>query len=737
MNQEAYKHPVDYIQDELNKLNLRLRYAVQGKQNNDSNNSFSVNNCSNQNIIDLLGDQHTAETYSNKDDILKAINTQNNHIENKLISSNKNYLYPIDLLKQTFRLDSTELDILFICLAPQFDSKYKNIYACLQNDASKIYPTLNLVIELLTDNLQDQSKLRIYFSAQAGLAQWQILKWPENNEEIDLYTPLWIDERIIHYLFGNFFQFNSQIVKHLTVYYPDDKLSEHHLALENLHINHNLKQDLDNWLVAYQSGYYHNHIISFSGPDNGAKEKLLRIIGNSLKQPIIEADFKTIIKDQSVFDRISKLIIREVLLLQGILVVPDLDCLIKEHSTLSHITDSLFKQISNNVALTVLMGDKLSRPRMGRKTIISFDFHFPIPDNCLRKEIWNNILTHHNIDLVNLQPADLAYKFKLTESQIEEAVKRTIDKSILSNNGAGKVNFDNLLIQSCQEQSQHILPELAVKVLSRFSWEDIVIPIDQLCLLKEITYHFKYRQTALNQCGLHKSPLGKGVTVLLSGSSGTGKTLSTQIIANELQLELYKIDLSKIVSKYIGETEKNLDKIFTEAEHSNSILFFDEADAIFGKRSEVKDAHDRYANIEVAYLLQKIEKYDGMTILASNFESNIDKAFKRRFQFIVRYHPPQKEDRRIIWQKAFSEDTPVSQDIDFDFLVDKADFTGANIKNVSIAAACYAANESSEITMEHIMLAMRREYDKIGEHFYERGFYPYYHLAFPEEIQDG
>ena len=208
---------------------------------------------------------------------------------------------------------------------------------------------------------------------------------------------------------------------------------------------------------------------------------------------------------------------------------------------------------------------------------------------------------------------------------------------------------------------------------------------------------------------------GKGLSALFSGPPGTGKTLAAEVLAHELGLELYKIDLSGVVSKYIGETEKNLARVFREAEASNAILFFDEADALFGKRTEVRDAHDRYANVETSYLLQKMEEYDGITILATNFQQNVDDAFLRRIRFVVELPFPDRERRREIWRHLFPPQTPLSPGIDYGFLAEHFRIAGGNIRNVVLNAAFIAAQDGGVVRMEHICQGARREYEKIGK----------------------
>jgi SpoVK/Ycf46/Vps4 family AAA+-type ATPase len=256
---------------------------------------------------------------------------------------------------------------------------------------------------------------------------------------------------------------------------------------------------------------------------------------------------------------------------------------------------------------------------------------------------------------------------------------------------------------------------LARKIKPRYGWADIVLPKDQLALLLEIVATVRGRPRVLDDWGLgRKLVSSRGVTALFSGPPGTGKTMAAEIIANELGLDLYKIDLSTVVSKYIGETEKNLERIFLEAERSNAILFFDEADALFGKRSEVRDSHDRYANIEISYLLQRMEMYDGVTVLATNLGANLDEAFTRRLQFAVDFPFPEEEDRLRIWRTLFPPDVPRQPDLDFELLAQRFRLAGGNIRNILVSAAYLAAADGHRVTMEYLLHGTRRELQKMG-----------------------
>jgi SpoVK/Ycf46/Vps4 family AAA+-type ATPase len=235
------------------------------------------------------------------------------------------------------------------------------------------------------------------------------------------------------------------------------------------------------------------------------------------------------------------------------------------------------------------------------------------------------------------------------------------------------------------------------------------------CTMKDISRWRPNRYSPHTSDHTHrKLSMGKGINVLFSGPPGTGKTMAAEVIAHALELDLYKIDLSQIVSKYIGETEKNLDRIFTAAHCANAILFFDEADALFGKRSEVKDAHDRHANIEVGYLLQKMEEYEGMAILATNFRQNMDEAFARRMQAIIEFPFPDEASRHRLWQSFFPPETPLAEDVDLHALSQNIRLAGGNIKNIVLTAAFYAASAGQSIQMEHLLKATEREHQKLG-----------------------
>jgi SpoVK/Ycf46/Vps4 family AAA+-type ATPase len=273
------------------------------------------------------------------------------------------------------------------------------------------------------------------------------------------------------------------------------------------------------------------------------------------------------------------------------------------------------------------------------------------------------------------------------------------------------------------------LSRFAMPLTPRYEWADLVLPEDKLQQLRGVEVRVRHRQLVHREWGFgQKLSRGKGLNVLFTGPSGTGKTMAAEVLAGALSLTLHQIDLSTVISKYIGETEQHLSAIFREAESSQTLLFFDEAEALFGKRTEVKDAHDRYANIEVNYLLQRIEQYEGIVVLATNLHRNLDEAFLRRLSEVIEFPMPDEAAREQIWRKHFPAEAP-TQGIDFAFLAKQFKLAGGNIRNIAMAAAYAAAEHGTAIDMGQIIPAVQAEYQKQGRLVMESEFGKYLHLT--------
>ena len=307
--------------------------------------------------------------------------------------------------------------------------------------------------------------------------------------------------------------------------------------------------------------------------------------------------------------------------------------------------------------------------------------------------------------------AELSGEFEMTPGAVKKALRCAAALS------GGSMLTAAAIKNGCYRSFDADMGEKAVRIEPVFTWDDIVLPEQSKRLLQDACRQVRLRHQVLDEWGFaRRMPYGKGVSMIFTGPPGTGKTMAAQVMAAELGMEIYKVNLAGVVSKYIGETEKNLNEIFEKAKLCKCILFFDEADVLFSKRTEVKEANDKYSNMESAFLLQKTEEYNGVVILATNLVQNFDEAFKRRMRFIVDFPFPDAARRREMWKKAFPEKAPVDY-IDFDFLVERFEFSGSNIRNIALHSAFLAAADTGAIGMKHIMEAIRNEYAKSGKAF--------------------
>jgi hypothetical protein len=312
--------------------------------------------------------------------------------------------------------------------------------------------------------------------------------------------------------------------------------------------------------------------------------------------------------------------------------------------------------------------------------------------------------------------------YRLSPDQVARAV--TAARSLAAADGT--VPDRGHLSAGVRMQNGAGLGRLARRVEPAVGWSDLVLPPASLAGLRDLTNRVRWRDRVLGDWQLRRAGgRGEGVTALFAGEPGTGKTMAAEVIAGELGLDLYVIELSTVVDKYVGETEKNLERVFSDAEGVNGVLFFDEADALFGKRSEVSDARDRYANLEVAYLLQRMESFDGLAVLATNLRANLDEAFARRLSLIVEFTRPDVTQRQALWAKSLAA-VPLADDIDLDFCADAFDLAGGDIRNIAVTAAYLAAAEGGAVDMRRLIRAVRDEYRKLGRLCVEAEFGPYY-----------
>jgi AAA+ superfamily predicted ATPase len=417
--------------------------------------------------------------------------------------------------------------------------------------------------------------------------------------------------------------------------------------------------------------------------------------------------------EEAAFATLTHLAAREALLHNAALYWTGFDALLADDKGTRW--KALVQEWENRRGVTFVAGDTAWEPVDALHDAAFVRIEFPSPTYAERLQLWTRALDGGIPHEADVDLTALANKFRFSGGQIQDATATARNLARWRDPERGRLTITDLYA-ACRLQSNRKLATLAQKISPHYTWDDIVLPRDRLQQLREICNYVKYRALVYDEWGFdRKLSLGKGLNILFAGPSGTGKTMAAEIMAGELGLDLYKIDLATVVSKYIGETEKNLARIFAEAETSNAILFFDEADALFGKRSEVRDSHDRYANIEIGYLLQKMEEYEGVVILATNLRKNMDDAFVRRVHCTVEFPFPTEQDRRRIWERVWPENTPRSQDLDLDFMARRFEMAGGNIRNIALAAAFLAAADGAGITTTHLIHAIKREYQKMGK----------------------
>jgi hypothetical protein len=369
----------------------------------------------------------------------------------------------------------------------------------------------------------------------------------------------------------------------------------------------------------------------------------------------------------------------------------------------------------------VLVGQRGWDPAWSARVPVTFET--PAPTGERRASLWRAALNGDCRD--DLDPGRAAAHFRLGPQQIERSATVARRRAALEERPIEATD----LHEAARSQNAAGLERLARRVQPEVGWDDLVLPPDSLEQLREVGDRTRFGDRVIGEWRMGSTSRGRGTTALFAGPSGTGKTLAAEVLAGELGFDLYAVDIATVVDKYIGETEKNLDRIFTEAVGVNGVLFFDEADALFGKRSEVRDSHDRYANVEVAYLLQRMELFEGIAILATNLRANLDDAFTRRLDAVIEFPMPDEAYRQQIWERCLGSTAPRSPDLDIEFCARSFELSGGNIRNITLAAAFLAARSNGRIEMEHLVRATEREYRKLGRLCTEREFGDYFSLV--------
>jgi hypothetical protein len=594
------------------------------------------------------------------------------------------------LLGQRFNLTSFERDTLLLCLAAELDPRFTSLCGLAQNGGSRNYPTFALALTAFDDPSWDA------LLPHRPLRYARLIEINQPGASALTSSALRADERIVNFLKG-LNVLDDRLSALLQPIEPDGAIlaSESQQAMVDV-ILQRMRQSAAESVLP---------VVQLLGVDPGSKLAVAGQVCARLNRRLYRLEAEAMPSNAAEIQTLARLWQRESFLLPVALYT---DAEYAEGGSNDTLT-AIQRFLAREVGLAFLA----VRDTPVRLSCANFSLDISRPTAAEQRAAWiavagGNQATNETESIART----LAGQFDLNLRQIREAA------AIAAKNAGEAGGLPEKLWQICRDLTRPRLDLLAQRLEPKATWDDLVLPNESAGLLRQIAGQVRDRHRVYDEWGFAvKMNRGFGISALFAGESGTGKTMAAEVIANELCLNLYRIDLSAVVSKYIGETEKNLRKLFDAAEQGGAILFFDEADALFGKRSEVKDSHDRYANIEINYLLQRMEAFRGLAILATNMKAALDSAFMRRLRFVVNFQFPGIAERKLIWQKALPPQTP-REGLDYDRLA-RHNLTGGNIHSIALNAAFIAAHDGLTVTMPILLSATRMEFRKLEKPFPE------------------
>ena len=592
-------------------------------------------------------------------------------------------------LARSFGLDDYDVELLLIALAPDLDPRFERFYAYLHDDVSRRRASTGLALELCGSapcGIAGRSR----FNPLGALVGGGLLL-VEEPERPFLTRSLRVPDRVASHLVGD--DDPDPVVASVAVPWVEADLG-----------------GLEPMVRALSSGVRLCYLRERTG---AAGQTLAATALSRAGLPPLTIDLGRMDAGDDPKE-VAASALREARLRGGGLVAGPIDAFAERGG-------AAVRALAEGSAPVILTGARGWDPSWSKEVPLLVDA--PVPSLVERNQIWSSALD--GAFPAGSDSGAATAHFLLAPEQVARAARAASQRAAAE---ARPIDAGDLQA-GARAQNAAGLERLARRIEPKVSWEDLVLPPQVVAQLDELAARARHRDQVLDVWGMGKrSSKGRGITALFAGDSGTGKTMSAEVAAGDLGLDLYVIDLSTVIDKYIGETEKNLDRIFVEADRVNGVLLFDEADAIFGKRSDVKDSHDRYANVEVAYLLQRMELFNGLAILTTNLRSNVDEAFTRRLDAVVDFPMPEEEDRRRLWEKNLRPELPREPDIDLDFLARAFKLSGGNIRNIAVAGAYLAASDGRPVGMADLIRATEREYRKLGHMCVEAEFGPYYRL---------
>jgi AAA+ superfamily predicted ATPase len=727
-DQDGYQNSWEHYADELRLLDSRLQLLYHKKKKRMSEwqaDPFNAMFVSEEEFMGLISS--SADSQENAPEallLLEQLQIQEEGIARRLALSEKAGVYlPLPFAARIFGMQMWERDCLIIALAVELDRKYERIFGYLIDDLTCKQPNVSLLLQLTCRTVAEMSEARASLSASGKLARYFLHRDDSAGTTRPLLSKLVVlDPRMVRFLLGEAAVEPDEAVDRIT---QRIGLQE---PLEPLRTGAEQQQRLQAFvrdMYAPDRRDRKRLAVYLWGPTGAGKKLQVRHCCRAFGKPVLFVDAAAMLLQEKPFTELLDEALREAIMHQTVLGLTHVEALFPEEPDLAsrQRLQAVYRSLNSYSGLLFLLADKhhrLSSPELRNRVII--DMELPVPNDEQRRQLWEGFASDYGMD-VRADWEVIGGKFRFTPGQIRSALTMAQGFAAWNETAAAGVSLsakgtvnETALYKACFMQVQHRLEKKATRIQPKYTWDEMILPVEQKDQLRQACNQMKYRSLVYGQWGFEqKLAYGKGLSMLFAGPPGTGKTMAAQVVAKELQLELYKIDLSQVISKYIGETEKNLHEIFHEARLSSAILFFDETDALFGKRSEVKDSHDKYANIETAYLLQKMEEYEGISVMATNLLNNIDEAFIRRINYIIKFPFPDEEYREKIWRSMFPKEAPIGEDVDFKYVATKFPIAGGNIKNIALSSAFMAADAGTSISMRHILQAVKHELQKTGK----------------------
>ncbi len=576
-------------------------------------------------------------------------------------------------LAASFALDALDLDLLVIALAPDIEPRFEKLYGYLHDDLTRRRASVGLALELVGFGFGDPIG-RTRFAPTSALVGKGLIEVEEPNRAV-LTRPLRVPDRVVDFLLG--------------VDHEDQQLRA--LMIPSVTLD---GPDVERFSVVFQNGA---RFVYFQDGTSGIGAAIGASALAAAGWEPMTLDLTRLIRRDDA-DLVVRAAIREARMRScGLVVVT--------HDSVTDVVPEVMALLVDGGWPTVVVGPEPWNPVWSPEAI--FGEVAPRAHAATVAGIWSRELPEISAPVLD----EATCQLRLRPDQIVKAAELARHHAAMFGQGVDVGH----VAAAARSQNSARLERLARRIRPAVSWNELVVPPDVERLLHEIEIRYRRRDVVHGEWGLGgKNNRRLGVVALFAGPSGVGKTMGAEALASSLGLDLYQVNLATVVDKYIGETEKNLERIFAAAEGVNGVILFDEADALFGKRSEVSDAKDRYANVEVAYLLQRLESYEGVAVLATNLRTNIDDAFTRRLDAVIDFPEPSEDYRRILWDRSLGKIVTRADDVDLDFLADRFQLSGGNIRNIVVAAAFLAVARDHTVCMEDLIRATAQEYRKLG-----------------------